>query len=283
MKKLNVGGQAVIEGVMIKGKRTVVSVRNPEGNIVTKCIEGAVQNRSLFSIWFLRGIIVLYEALYIGTKALGISAEISGEGELTKKDFVVTFIIAFAMAIGMFALGPLLLAQLLVPKSNAGIFALVEGLIRGVFFIVYVWIISLFKDVQRVFQYHGAEHKAVYTYESGEDLTVENARKYSTLHPRCGTSFLILTLFFAIIMFAVLGAFVELDFLGKLITRIIFIPIVASLTYEFQRLTAKIIDSPLGKILAAPGLLFQKITTKEPDDEQLEVALTAVKESLKDD
>ncbi|MBO8167120.1 MAG: DUF1385 domain-containing protein [Kosmotoga sp.] len=283
MKKLNVGGQAVIEGVMMKGKRTVVAVRDADGKIITKEIEGAVKNPALFSIVFLRGLLALYEALVIGTKALGFSAEVTGEGEMTKKDIVITFLIAFAFAIGMFALGPLFLAQLMVSKSNPAMFALIEGIIRAAFFITYVWVISLFKDIKRVFEYHGAEHKAVYTFENNEDLTVENARKYTTLHPRCGTSFLILTLFFAIVIFALLGYWTEMNFLWKIVSRIVFIPIVAALTYEFQRLTAKIIDTKLGKVLASPGLLFQKITTKEPSDDQLEVALVALKESLKEE
>ncbi|AKI96880.1 DUF1385 domain-containing protein [Kosmotoga pacifica] len=282
MKKLNVGGQAVIEGVMMKGKRTVVAVRGRDGKIITKEIEGAVKNPALFSVVFLRGLLALYEALVIGTRALGFSAEVTGEGEMTKKDIFLTFIVAFAVAIGMFALGPLFLAQLLVSKSNPGMFALVEGLIRAAFFITYVWVISLFKDIQRVFEYHGAEHKAVYTYENNEELTIENARKYTTLHPRCGTSFLILTLFFAIIVFALLGYWKDMDLIWKIMSRIVFIPIIAALTYEFQRLTAKIVNTKIGKILASPGLLFQKITTKEPSDDELEVALVALKESLRD-
>jgi len=146
--------------------------------------------------------------------------------------------------------------------------------------LMYVWIIGFIPDIKRVFQYHGAEHKSVYTYEAAEELTVENARKYSTLHPRCGTSFLMITMIAAVIVFSFLGIFGRLGFIERFFSRLLLIPLIAGLAFEFQRFTAKHINNPIIKFLALPGLLLQRLTTKEPDDEQLEVALVALKASL---
>jgi uncharacterized protein YqhQ len=150
--------------------------------------------------------------------------------------------------------------------------------------LLYIWIIAMFPDIKRVFQYHGAEHKSVFTYEAGEALTVENARKYSTLHPRCGTSFLMITMIAAIIVFSIVGGIDPMmNIWWKIVSRIVLIPVVAGLAYEFQRMTAKHLDNIFFRALAKPGLWLQKFTTKEPDDAQLEVGLAALKASLNEE
>lgn len=282
-RNLSVGGQAVIEGVMMKGIKTVVAVRKPDGTI-TISDYGNMERPKGWKGWpIIRGTFVLYDALVTGIKALNFSANISGDEDtkLTTKDIVLSLLIAFAVAVGLFSILPVFVTSLFKPlRQNGVLFALVEGAIRTVIFLIYIWIISFIPDIKRVFQYHGAEHKSVHTYEAGEDLTVENAKKYSTLHPRCGTSFLMITMIAAIIVFSILGAFGPMNILWKIFWRIVLIPVVAGLAYEFQRFTAKHLNNPAFKPLAMPGLWLQKLTTKEPDTSQLEVGLAALKASL---
>ena len=282
-RNLSVGGQAVIEGVMMKGIKTVVAVRKPDGTIAVSDY-GTMERPKGWKGWpIIRGTFVLYDALVTGIKALNFSANISGDEDtkLTTKDMVLSLLIAFAVAVGLFSILPVLVTSLFKPlRQNGVLFALVEGIIRTVIFLIYIWVIAFIPDIKRIFQYHGAEHKSVYTYEAGEDLTVENAKKYSTLHPRCGTSFLMITMVAAIIVFSILGAFGPMGILWKIFWRIVLIPVVAGLAYEFQRFTAKHLDNPFLKPLAMPGLWLQKLTTKEPDSSQLEVGLAALKASL---
>ncbi len=280
---LSVGGQAVIEGVMMKGLKTVVAVRKPDGTISVSDY-GNMERPKGWKGWpLIRGNFVLYDALVTGIKALNFSANMSSDedNQLTTKDIVLSLLVALAFAIGLFSILPVLVTSIFEPlRENGVLFALVEGLIRTVIFLLYVWIIGFIADIKRVFQYHGAEHKSVYTYEAGEDLTVENARKYSTLHPRCGTSFLMITMVAAIIVFSILGAFGPMTIWWKMFWRVVLIPIVAGLAYEFQRFTAKHLGNPFVKPFAAPGLWLQKLTTKEPDDAQLEVGLISLKAAL---
>ncbi len=282
-RNLSVGGQAVVEGVMMKGIKTVVAVRKPDGTITVSDF-GNMERPKGWKGWpFVRGTFVLYDALVTGIKALNFSANVSGDEntKLTTKDIVLSLLIAFAFAIGLFSILPVFVTSLFKPlRQNGALFALVEGAIRTVIFLIYIWIISLIPDIKRVFQYHGAEHKSVYTYEAGEDLTVDNAKKYSTLHPRCGTSFLMITMIAAIIVFSILGALGPMSILWKIFWRIVLIPVVAGLAYEFQRFTAKHLDNPALRPLAVPGLWLQKFTTKEPDNSQLEVGLVSLKASL---
>ncbi len=282
-KGLSVGGQAVIEGVMMKGIKTVVAVRRPDGTIVVSDY-GSMERPQGWKGWpLIRGVFVLYEALVTGVKALSFSANMSGvdDSQLTAKDMFFSLLIALVVAVGLFSLLPLLITSLFAPlRGNGVLFALVEGLFRTVIFLVYVWAISLFPDIKRVFQYHGAEHKSVYTYEAGEELNLDNARKYSTLHPRCGTSFLMITMIAAIIVFSIVGAFGPMNILWKIFWRIVLIPVIAGLAYEFQRTTARHLDNVFFKTLAQPGLWLQKLTTKEPDDSQLEVGLASLKAAL---
>ncbi len=282
-KGLSVGGQAVIEGVMMKGLKTVVAVRKPNGEIVVSDYGGMERPKGWKGWPLIRGNFVLYDALVTGIRALNFSATMSGEEteKLTTKDIILSLLIAFAFAIGLFSILPVLVTSLFKPlRENGMLFALVEGTIRTVILLVYIWVIAFIPDIKRVFQYHGAEHKSVYTYEANEELTVENARKYSTLHPRCGTSFLMITMVAAIIVFSILGAFGPMSIWWKMFWRVVLIPVVAGLAYEFQRFTAKHLDNPLIKPLATPGLWLQKLTTKEPDDLQLEVGLTSLKAAL---
>ncbi len=282
-KGLSVGGQAVIEGVMMKGLKTVVAVRKPNGEIVVSDYGGMERPKGWKGWPLIRGNFVLYDALVTGIRALNFSATMSGEEteKLTTKDIILSLLIAFAFAIGLFSILPVLVTSLFKPlRENGMLFALVEGTIRTVILLVYIWVIAFIPDIKRVFQYHGAEHKSVYTYEANEELTVENARKYSTLHPRCGTSFLMITMVAAIIVFSILGAFGPMSIWWKMFWRVVLIPVVAGLAYEFQRFTAKHLNNPLIKPLAMPGLWLQKLTTKEPDDLQLEVGLTSLKAAL---
>ncbi|AEX86089.1 metal-dependent enzyme [Marinitoga sp. 1135] len=276
-----VGGQAVIEGVMMKGIHTVVAVKRPDGKVQIKKLN-EFSFGFLEKIPFIRGFFVLLKAMIIGMGALTYSANVSDEEEITKKDMIISILLAILFSVGGFGLAPMYLTKLF-NINNEFWFSFAEGVIRAIFVILYIWVISLFKDVKRVFEYHGAEHKAVYTYENKEQLIVENAKKYTTLHPRCGTSFLIITVFASIIVFSITGAMGYTTLLEKTITRIVLLPLVAGVAYEFQRFTAKIIDTSLGKILASPGLMLQKITTSEPDEEQLKVALISLEYALKED
>ncbi len=282
--KLSVGGQAVIEGVMMKGLKTVVAVRKKDGTIVVSDYGQMVRPTGWKGWPFIRGTFVLYDSLVSGIKALNLSANISGDenSQLSTKDIFFALLVAFGMAIGLFSILPVLITSIFAPlRQNGFWFALVEGGIRTVIFLLYIWVIAMFPDIKRVFQYHGAEHKSVFTYEAGEALTVENARKYSTLHPRCGTSFLMITMIAAIIVFSIVGGLdPTMNIWWKFVSRIVLIPVVAGLAYEFQRITAKHLDNVFFRALAKPGLWLQKFTTKEPDDAQLEVGLAALKASL---
>jgi len=279
-KPKSVGGQAVIEGVMMKGLHTVVAVKKKDGKIAVKKINdkswGLIEK-----IPFIRGFFVLLHAMIVGMGALSYSAKISGEEEedFTKKDMIIAIVMAFLVAsLGFGALPVLLIKPFNI--QNEFWFAFFEGVIRAVIVIAYIWGISLLKDIKRIFEYHGAEHKSVFTYEKGLDLTVENAKDFTTLHPRCGTSFMIITVFASIIVFAISGALGFSGIVEKIISRIILLPLVAGVAYEFQKFTAKIINNPVGKVLAYPGLMLQKITTSQPDKDQLKIALISLRYSL---
>ncbi|BBE30025.1 membrane protein [Tepiditoga spiralis] len=282
-KPKTVGGQAVIEGVMMKGIHTVVAVKKENGKVAVKKLKdkswGLIEK-----IPFIRGFFILLHAMIIGMNALSYSASVSGEEdeEFTKKDMILSILFAFLVAGLGFGALPVLLTKPFKIESEFW-FALIEGIIRAFLVIGYIWAISLMKDVKRVFEYHGAEHKSVFTYEQNEPLEVKYAKKYTTLHPRCGTSFMIITVFASIIVFAAFGALGYNSLLIKVLSRILLLPLVASLAYEFQRFTANIITTPLGKILAYPGLMLQKITTSEPDEQQLKIGLISLKYALKED
>lgn len=277
---MKVGGQAIIEGVLMMGKNISIAVRDNKGTIVVEEISKKTPTSSkLFKVIFLRGIISLYYSLYYGIYALDRSAEISSGQKMKKSETVSSLLFAIALAIGLFFILPILLTDLVKSlKGKEFVFSLVEGLIRLGLFLLYVYIISFFKDVKRVFQYHGAEHMVIHTYESNEDLIVENVRKHSTIHPRCGTSFAMIFVIISIIIFTVLGSLFHLGLFGKIISRVTLIPVVVGFSYEFLRVSAR--GSRFMKILTSPGLVLQKLTTATPDDSQIEVAIAALRKAV---
>jgi len=291
-----VGGQAVMEGVMMRVPGAyATAVRDPDGNIQIDRhdFKSKVDAYPFLKLPLLRGIIGLFESLKIGYSTLQWSAEISIPEEEARKETskfvdVLLTIFSLALALGLFFVAPIGLTSWLFDKDqDAFIFNLISGMFRVIFFITYLVLISLMKDVRRLFQYHGAEHKTVYNFESGKELSISNAQQFPTQHPRCGTSFLFIIMLVAILSFAILDSVVlfyveELKIWMRLIFHIPFIPIVAGLGYEVLKLTAKHRSNIFFRALAQPGLWLQNITTKQPDDEQVEVALEALKEAFGD-
>lgn len=291
MSKINVGGQAVIEGVMMRGSEYIATaVRKPSGEIVYKREKISQMKNMFLKIPFIRGGVLIFEALIVGIKELTFSAnesedDIEKHEEITEKGAVITAIISLMLGVLLFMVLPSILSTFILKENRVGS-NILEAAFRIVFFVVYIKLISLSKDVKRVFQYHGAEHKAIYTYEDSKELSVENAKDYTTLHPRCGTSFLLIVMLTSIITFTAVDFFfpMELTFMEKLLyrigSRIILMPIIAGISYELQRYSSRHLNNPVVKLLASPGLALQKITTIEPDDTQLEVALVALRLSL---
>ena len=295
MEKKNVGGQAVIEGVMMRAPKSLaIAVRKPNDEIIVKRepLHPLGERYPILKWPILRGVVVLLESLIWGFKALTFSAneavEMSeaplSEGVTNPKKkneiggftLALTLIFSIGMGIGLFVVLPAWLSGLITEKGFT--FNLIDGVIRLVLFLAYILVISRIGQIKRVFEYHGAEHKSIYAYEAGEELTVENADKYSTLHPRCGTAFLLMVMFVSILFFAIFGKPPSL--LVRFGTRIIFIPLIAGISYELTRLASKKQDIWPIRILIAPGLLMQKLTTKKPSAEQLQVAIKALKEVL---
>jgi len=273
---LKVGGQAVIDGVLMMGKKIVVAVRKQSGEIEVRELGIPGVSQKWMKIPFIRGFISLYYSLYFGMKALNLSAEISTDEKMKKSESFFSILIAVVLAVGLFIVFPAYLTKWLGFKDNEFLFSLVDGLIRLGLFLSYVFFISLFEDVKSVFRYHGAEHKAVHTYEHNEELTVENARKYSTIHPRCGTNFVMIFLIIAILVHSLYGL-LGVTMLGRIIFRIFAIPVVAGISYELLRLFDKYTKI---RFLALPGMILQKLTTAEPDDSQLEVALVSLRHAI---
>ena len=285
-----VGGQAVIEGVMMRGlKGYSVAVRQPDGNVAIRkdTIVSLGTRYPILKTPVLRGSVVLIQSLVLGIRALNYSASVSSEGkdgepEMSGWAVATSMLLALGLGIGLFILAPLGLTNLirayLIPEMGNVGYNVIDGVIRGIFFFLYVWSISFMDDIRRVFQYHGAEHKTVYTFEANEDLTVENARRKSTLHPRCGTSFLLFVMAISIVVFSLIPA--TAPFVVKFGARIVLIPLIAGLAYEIIRISARHLDSAVCRALITPGLWLQRITTKEPDDAQLEVAIIALREAL---
>lgn len=274
------GGQAVIEGVMMRGpEQLAIAVRKPDQEIVLEKREiNSVVKRLPFLKWpLLRGVVALAESLVIGMQALSFSANQSleeEEEELSAKELALSMGLALALGILLFVVAPTTLTKL-IDRFIPGVFVqnLVEGVIRIGIFLLYILAISRMKDIQRVFQYHGAEHKVIHAYEAGEELTVANIQKYSTLHPRCGTSFLLIVMVVSIFLFAFLGKQV---LWWRILSRLLLMPLVAGISYELIKLSGKYGTRPLVKILIGPGLMLQKLTTREPDDSQVEVAVKAL-------
>ncbi len=280
------GGQAVIEGVMMRGKKNVaISVRRPDGKLeIIKQPLAEIFKGRLREIPLLRGVIVLIETLVLGTQALIQSAQIASAEEEEKIPTaalwgVVAVSIAFAVA--LFFIIPLLATRYFdLYIASDFVSNLIEGFVRIGIFIAYLKIIGLLPDIKKVFAYHGAEHKVVNAYENGSPLEVEAIKSYSTAHVRCGTSFIFAVLIIAILVFALLG---RPSLWLSILSRVILLPVIAALGYEVTRLGASHSKSILAQILLAPGLMLQSMTTREPNDDQLETAISALSEVIKAD
>jgi len=284
--KFYYGGQAVIEGVTMRGKQNLVTaIRRPNGEI-------GLYPRKLSPLYtgrwrktpLIRGVIALVESFALGIQTLMYSANIALEEEetgLSGWGIWGIVLASLAFAVGLFFLLPLFITNFFnTHLQNTVVFHLVEGIIRVAIFIAYIKIVTLMGDIKRVFGYHGAEHKVINTYEAGDPLEVEYARKHSTANPRCGTSFLFAVLILAILVFSVIG---KPDIIIMALSRIFLLPVIAALGYEFIYFTSRHCKNILMKILLTPGLWLQALTTRQPDDSQLEVALAAFKKVIEKD
>ena len=300
-----IGGQAVLEGVMMKNKDMyAVAVRKPDGDIAIEVDEyhGIAYGSKLLSIPFIRGVFVFIDSLILGLKSLNYSSSFYEEDDrkATKLDegleqvsgghentflMVLTTLFSFAFAIGLFMVLPYLLSEYLTKYvRNTSMIAIIEGVLRIVIFILYILLISCMKDIRRLFRYHGAEHKCINCIEKGRPLTVKNVMKSSRLHKRCGSSFILFVMFISIILFF----FIRVDSIPmKVLIRILLIPVISGISYEIISLAGRT-DFFLVRLISAPGLLLQRLTTKEPDEEMVKVAIKSVeavfdwKEFLKD-
>lgn len=292
-----VGGQAVIEGVMMRVPGAYsTAVRDPKGNLRLKRENFAsiTQSSTFWSKPIIRGIASLYEAMKMGMSTLQWSADISypeesnNDSNFSKFLDTLTTFISISLAILLFMVLPMwLTTQLLNIEKDAILFNLSSGAFRILFFIIYLFLISTIKDVSRLFQYHGAEHKVVYNFESGKDISIKNAQSFSTLHPRCGTSFMFIVLLSAIFVFAAVDT-ITIYFFGKislsirLLSHLPLIPLVSGVGYELIKITSKS-ESMIFRILKKPGILLQNITTREPDDKMVEVSIAAIKDAFGDE
>jgi uncharacterized protein YqhQ len=286
-----VGGQAVLEGVMMRGPSNwAVAVRKPNGAIAQVCrpIESLMARHRLLRLPVLRGVMALGESLAIGFRALAISANYAAqdataeeteevETELSRGALIFAFAVAIGFAVMLFKVTPALITNWL-PIKGTGWFVLVEGLIRVTIFVLYLSLISLLPDLRRVFQYHGAEHKAINAYEAGEELEPSVVQRHSLIHPRCGTAFLLWVMVIAIFVFAFFG---RPHWYWLIAERILLLPLIAGLAYELIRFAGKHAKNRLVMTLLAPGLWLQRLTTREPTLEQLEVSVRALREVLK--
>jgi uncharacterized protein YqhQ len=284
-----IGGQAVLEGVMMRSpSKWALAVRKPNGVIaeVNFPIASPMARHRLLRLPVIRGVVALGESLAIGFRALAISANYAAqeegdegevETELSRGAIIFSFAIAIGFALMLFKVTPALITAWL-PIDTTGAFVVIEGLIRVTFFIAYLGIISLLPDLRRVFQYHGAEHKAINALEAGEELTAERVSRFSLIHPRCGTAFLLWVMVIAIFVFAFFGRPV---WYWLIISRILLLPLIAGLAYELIRFAGKHQTNRVVMTLLAPGMWLQRLTTREPTLEQLEVSISALKEVLR--
>jgi uncharacterized protein YqhQ len=281
-RELNYGGQAVMEGVMMRGSNSMaVAVRNPDGEIVlhTEPLNPGIYASKLGKVPFLRALTSLWDVLVLGIRTLMYSAEVA-LGPEEDVDFSGpvawgTVAISFIVAIGLFFVGPLLLVGFL-DRFIASDFVsnLLEGVIRLAMFVAYIWAIGRMPDIRRVFAYHGAEHKTINAYEAGAELTPEAVAQHSTAHYRCGTAFLLSVMVISILVFSLLGR----PPMGiRILSRIVLIPVVAGVAYEYIRFTNRHRDHPVIRAIAAPNLALQSLTTREPDQDMLEVSIAALK------
>ena len=278
MEKPIVGGQAVIEGVMMRGfGKVATAVREPDGNInvQVRTVSSIADRFPILKLPLLRGAVSLFESLMLGMKSLSFSAQAAGEEDeqLSDRELVATIIFAIALACVLFLAIPTFAAKFFHTLTDDPIFLnLAEGFLRLIIFLAYLFAISRMKDIQRVFQYHGAEHKTIFCYEADLPLTVENVKKFPRLHPRCGTAFLLIVMLVSIFVFAFLG---WPDLWLRILSRIILLPLVAGLSYELIRFSARSKNSFI-RLATLPGLWLQYLTTREPDDSMIEVAIKSL-------
>lgn len=302
-----VGGQAILEGVMMRAPGLLgIAVRKPDGKIIVKKDEIKVDNNPIFKKPFIRGLIGLYDATVVGYRALEFSAsfveeddnskdkknkdnastESSNNDSGKKKTVVISalekyvaIIVSIVFGVGLFLALPLLVTNLCakffpIIDEEPILYNLIDGLVRVVVFVLYIFIIGLSDDIKRVFMYHGAEHKAIFTYEKGEPLTLDNVRNNSRFHPRCGTSFLFIVLIISIFVFSLIPQSAPIYI--KILGRVVFIPVIAGISYELLKLSFKLERNFIVRILIAPGLMLQRLTTREPTDDMLEVAIASI-------
>jgi uncharacterized protein YqhQ len=286
-----IGGQAVLEGVMMRSPaHWALAVRKPNGEIAehTTSISSPMARHRVYRLPVIRGVVALGESLAIGFRALAISANYAAqdadaddkeevETELSRGAIFFAFAIAIGFAIALFKVTPALITRWL-PIETDGWFVIVEGVIRVSIFVLYILVISLLPDLRRVFQYHGAEHKAINALEAGEELTPENVQRFSLIHPRCGTAFLLWVMVIAIFVFAFIG---QPSWPWLIASRILLLPVIAGLAYEVIRFAGKHTDNRFLMTLLAPGLWLQRLTTREPSLDQLEVSIRALREVLR--
>lgn len=291
-----VGGQAVIEGVMMRSPDFVtIAVRKEKGDIKLKDdpYTSITKRIKLLGLPFIRGVINLFEMMIVGMKALNFSANEMVEEEyridqsawqklLEKLLFVLSFVIAIALSLFLFKFLPLWITEWITsfyePLRNSFVYNLIDGILKTSFFVLYVAIITFMPSIKRVFEYHGAEHKSIFTYEKGLNLTVENAKEQSRFHPRCGTSFILIVFMISILTYTFLPR--DPDFLLNFSKRLLLLPVIAAVSYEFLKWSARHQENKWLRWAIVPGLRFQHLTTKEPDESQLEVALHALKKAL---
>jgi uncharacterized protein YqhQ len=305
MAKISVGGQAVIEGVMMRAPNALaIAVRRPNGEVAVKeDVWRSLSNRLKFLKWpLIRGSIVFLEALINGLQALSFSANQALEDEKGKgadklSSLALTLVMALAFGIGILFFVVLphyltgFLGQLWGRELNVDsiAFHLIDGVIKVFFFVSYIYFISFMKDIRRIFEYHGAEHKCIFAYEAGDELTIQNCQKYSTLHPRCGTAFLLLVFLISIFLFSITFPFLpKFPNLGKMLENLVYVGIkipllfpIAGIAYEVIKISGKRPDYPLLSWIIAPGLWLQRLTTRPPTDDQVEIALRALQGALR--
>ena len=279
LKMPSYGGQALIEGVLMRGKRYVAAAfRKPDGNIeIYSEPLGKLYQSGIIKIPFLRGIIILWDALGLGTKFLTMSANFQTEEEDEKIEgpaLYFTLAISLAIAVLLFFLAPALLSKGLENLLGLSAVAqnLIEGLIRLIFVVAYIWAINKMPDIARVFSYHGAEHKTINAFEASCNLEPQEVLKHSLLHPRCGTAFILYVVIISVLVFTLFG---KTTWIMLILSRIVLIPFIAMLAYEYIRWTADHLSNPIVSLLAKPGLMLQNLTTNEPDEEILEVSIAA--------
>jgi uncharacterized protein YqhQ len=285
-KPFNYGGQAVIEGVMMRGSRTMaIALRHPDGHIVveTESLNEALYRGPISRIPFLRGLVMLWDALGLGTKALMMSADVAAGEEVSFSGPVSwgTALLGIGLGVGLFMVLPSFLVGLVAAHiPSEWLSSLLEGVVRLLVVVGYIWAVGVLPDVRRVFAHHGAEHKTINAYEAGAELTVDGVRPFPTAHARCGTAFLLTVIVITVLIFAPFG---HMPLIWRMLSRILLLPVIAGVAYEILRLTARLADRPWMRVIIAPNLALQRLTTHEPDDSMLEVAIAALKTVLADE